>query len=93
MIRNSKMNIGRSWKGTGKNERQFLWRRNLEGGVMSKLKIVNSKLFPFSFHFLFYFQFISLSILRTRIRVTRSCCHTLVTSGDMVTSHETHRKI
>ena len=62
-------------------------------GWVSKLKVVDSKLFPFSFYFLFYFQFILLSIFRTRIRVTRSHCHTPVTSGNMVTSHGTHRKI
>ena len=62
-------------------------------GWVSKLKVVDFKLFLFSFYFLFYFQFIFLSIFRTRIRVTRSHCHTPVTSGDMVTSHETHKKI
>ena len=48
---------------------------------VSKLKAVDSKLFIF------------LSILRTRIRVTRSCCHTSVTSDDMVTSHKTYRRM
>ena len=62
-------------------------------GWVSKLKVVDFKLFLFSFYFLFYFQFIFLSIFRTRIRMTRSHCHTPVTSGDMVTSHETHKKI
>jgi len=55
-IENLKMNILRSWRGTGKDGSQFLWRRNLEGGVMSKLKAVDSKLFSFSL-LLFYFLF------------------------------------
>ena len=54
---------------------------------MLKLKIVDSKLFPFLFYFVF------LSIFRTRIRMTRSHHHTLVTSGDMVTSYKIYRKI
>ena len=27
----------KKWKGTSKNRSQFLWRRNLEGGVILKL--------------------------------------------------------
>ena len=57
---------------------------------ISKLKVVDSKLFLFPFHF--YLLFIFLLILRTRIRVTRSCRHTSVTSGDMVTSYEMYRR-
>ena len=60
---------------------------------MLKLKAVDFKLFSFPFHVYFSFQIIFLSILRARIRVTRSYSHTSVTSDDIVTSHETHRRI
>ena len=65
---------------------------------LSRLKAEDSKLFLFSFYFFnfnfsFSFQIISLSILRTIIRVTRSCGHISVTSDDMVPSHKTHRKM
>ena len=65
---------------------------------MSRWKTGDSKLFLFPFYFYFYFYFsfsfqiTSLSILRTIIRVTRSCGHTSVTSDDMITSHKIHRK-
>ena len=59
---------------------------------MSKLKAVDSKLISFSFSLSFSFQTIFLSILRTRIRMTRSQGHTSVTSDDMVTSYEIHRR-
>jgi len=59
---------------------------------MSKLKAVDPKLFSFSFYFLSSFQIIFLSILKTRIRVTRSYGHTSVTSDDRVTSHKMHRR-
>jgi len=58
---------------------------------MSKLKAVDFNYF----HFYFLFDLFSFySIFRTmvRIRVTRSHCHTSVTSDDMVTSHKIHRK-
>jgi len=55
---------------------------------VSKLKAVDSKLFIF-----LSFQFIFLSILRTRIRITRLCCHTSVTSDDIVTSYEIYKKM
>jgi len=65
IIENLKMNIGKSWRGAGKDGRQFLQKRNLEGEVMSKLKAVDSKLFPFSFHSYFIFNlslFLSLKL-------------------------------
>jgi len=57
----------------------------LEG---SAVKDESGRLNLFSFSFLF-------SIFRTRIRirVTRSCCHILVTSDDTVTSHMMHRRM
>ena len=66
-----------------------------------RLKVGDSKLFSFPFYFFifiyfyfsFSFQIISLSILRTIVRVTRSHDHTSVISDDMVTSYKTHRKM
>ena len=84
------MSILRSWRGTGEDGSQFLWRRNPEEKVMSKLKTVDSKLFLFSFSF--SSQIIFLSNLRTMIRVTRSCGHTSVTSDNIVTSHEIYKR-
>jgi len=49
-----------SWRKTGENGSQFLQRRNLEGGVMSRTKEVDLTLSYFSFSFLFSFQFIFL---------------------------------
>jgi len=47
--------LRRSWKGTGKNGRQFLWRRNLEGRVMSRSQEVDLGFSYFCFLFLFSF--------------------------------------
>ena len=46
--------------------------------------------------FLFLFDLFSIFLSRIRVRVTRSYCHTSVTSDDtvtvIVTSHEMHRR-
>jgi len=57
MIGSLRMNTGKGWRGIGENRSQFLWRRNLEREVMSKLKVVDSIYFHFPIHFLFYFLF------------------------------------
>jgi len=66
---------------------------------MSRIKSVDLVFSHFLSHFLFSSRFIFLyPIFRTRVRVKviRSCCHTLVTSDDMVTvmvtSHEIYRR-
>ena len=51
------MNTGKGWRGIGKNRSQFLLRRNLERGVMSKLKVVDFIYFYFPIYFLFSFLF------------------------------------
>jgi len=56
--------------------------------LILKLKVVDSNYFHFDLFF-----FYSIFRTRVRVRVTRSHCHTSVTSDDMVTSHERHRKI
>jgi len=56
---------------------QFLQRRNLKKGVMSKPLIVDF-IFSFSLYFIFIFIFIFIlfSIFRTtQVRVYLSCCH------------------
>jgi len=57
----------------------------LEG---SAVKDESSRLNLFSFYFLF-----SIFRTRVRIRVTRLCYYTLVTSDNMVTSHMIYRRI
>ena len=50
--------------------------------------------FIFHFHFYFNLFFIFLFLeLRIRVKVTRLCCHTLVTSDDMVTGYKTHGRM
>ena len=44
-----------SWRGIDKNGSQFLWRKNLEGRVMSRMKEVDLIFFYF---FLSHFYFI-----------------------------------
>jgi len=55
--------------------------------------------FLFNIFFLLFLLFLSFSVniflfleSRVRVRETRSCCHTLVTSDDTVTSHEVTEK-
>ena len=61
----------------GEETGEFLWRRNLKRGVMSRSLTVDSILF-FLFHFYFPFLFFSFhfSIFRTaRVKVDWSHCH------------------
>ena len=46
--------------------------------------------FIFIFDLVFYFLFLE---LRVRVKVVRSCCHTSVTSDDIVTDHEIYRRM
>jgi len=45
MMESLRISIERSWKGTSKDGNQFLWRRNLEGEVMSELQTLDFILF------------------------------------------------
>ena len=68
--------------------------------IVLKLKVVDLTFsyslshFNFIFDFSFYF---SIFRMRVRVRVMRSCCHTSVTSDDMVivmvTSHMIHERV
>ena len=51
-MENLRMSNQRSWRGTGRNESQFLWRRNLKG--RDNVRVVNVGLSLFLFLFLLY---------------------------------------
>jgi len=57
---------------------------------MSKMKAVDLIYFPFSFDLFFIFLFLE---LRVRVRMTRLCHYISVTSDDIVTSYEMHKRI
>ena len=44
IIESLRMNTGKGWREIGENGSQFLWRRNLVRRVMSKLKVVVSRM-------------------------------------------------
>ena len=62
----------------GEKTGEFLRRRNLKRGVMSRLLTVDSILFSILFYFTFFFGFLFVyfSIFRTaQVRGYQSCCH------------------